>query len=75
MKLSDDTVLTGETIRALRERLGLTQVEFAALLDAHPITVSRWERPANRHRPSGAYAAALLRLLLASPPGPPHPES
>lgn len=31
-------------IKAIRNRLGLTQVEFAAVLGTHSITVSKWER-------------------------------
>lgn len=30
-------------LRRLRDRLGYTQVRFAALLGVHPLTVSRWE--------------------------------
>ena len=35
--------MTKEEIRELRKRLGLTQEQFGKLLNAHPITVSRWE--------------------------------
>lgn len=31
-------------VKKLREKLGLTQVEFAARLGVNPITISRWER-------------------------------
>ena len=31
-------------VKGLRERLGLSQPDFAALLGIDPITVSRWER-------------------------------
>jgi predicted ATPase/DNA-binding NarL/FixJ family response regulator/Tfp pilus assembly protein PilF len=39
----------GEWIKALRERLGLTQTRLAALLDVSNVTVNRWER--GRMRP------------------------
>lgn len=35
--------MTPREIRRLRGSLGLTQVQFGALLRAHPTTVSRWE--------------------------------
>lgn len=31
-------------IKKLRQKLALTQVEFAALVGVDPITISRWER-------------------------------
>lgn|SRR5512137_205749 len=31
-------------VQVVREQLGLTQRQFGELLNAHPITVSRWER-------------------------------
>ncbi len=31
-------------VTEIRENLKLTQVEFAVLVDAHPMTVSKWER-------------------------------
>lgn len=33
-----------EKISAIREALGETQVEFAARVFVHPMTVSKWER-------------------------------
>ena len=38
--------MNASEIRALREQLGLNQVEFAQLAGVHPITVSKWERNA-----------------------------
>lgn len=35
--------MKASTIKAVRERLGLTQSEFALLCHTHPITVSHWE--------------------------------
>jgi len=36
--------MTGSEITELRKSLGLSQVEFAQLFDAHNMTVSKWER-------------------------------
>jgi DNA-binding transcriptional regulator YiaG len=35
--------MTPAELKQRRERLGLTQVQLAALLDVQPTTVSRWE--------------------------------
>ena len=43
-----------------RHRLGLTQIEFAALLGVHPLTVSKWERGALE--PS-SYFEALIAVF------------
>ncbi len=40
-------LLTAEEIRALRERLGMTQAQFASLLRLGLNTVSRWEAGRN----------------------------
>jgi transcriptional regulator with XRE-family HTH domain len=47
----------GEEIRALRQRLGWTQDEFAGLLATHRDTLSAWER--------GVYEPPLAMLRLA----------
>lgn len=50
-------LLSADEIRALRDQLGLTQVDLAHLLGLGPNTLSRWE--------SGQYAQqAALDLLL-----------
>lgn len=36
---------------SLRDRLGLTQTEMAAMLGVHPMTVSKWERGAGESPP------------------------
>lgn len=51
-------------IAALRERLGLSQAAFAALIGVHPTTVGRWERGAIR--PSQP-VHNLLRLIDNDP--------
>lgn len=45
-------------ISALRRSLGLSQVEFGQLFDAHSMTVSKWERGVLRPT---AYQIALMR--------------
>jgi transcriptional regulator with XRE-family HTH domain len=52
--------MTGAEIRTLRERLGLSQVDFGRLLNVRGMTVSRWER--DDARPEGA-AAQLLEAM------------
>lgn len=44
MLVEDKQILKGAEIKALRERLGMPQVEFARLLGVAPNTVARWER-------------------------------
>jgi len=36
-------VFTGDTIRSLRDALGMTAGQFAALIGVHPATLYRWE--------------------------------
>jgi len=50
-------------IASLRRALGLSQVEFGQLCDAHSMTVSKWERGVLR--PS-AYQIALMRQFQAT---------
>ena len=46
-------------IRRLRRSLRLNQAEFAQLLGAHAVTVSRWETASSGYSPS-AYQCALM---------------
>ena len=48
----------GTAVRRIRERLGKTQVEFAALLGCQEITVLRWEKDAFKPR-----GIALMQLI------------
>jgi len=48
-------------LKMIRRRLGLTQLDLAARLGVHPMTVSRWERSAHR---VPAMAATLIRQML-----------
>jgi DNA-binding transcriptional regulator YiaG len=38
------TMMTGEELKKIRKRLGLTQVEFAALVGVAPNSIARQER-------------------------------
>ncbi len=67
--------MTGDDIRTLRERLGLSQQGLAdRITDIDPLIradrniVSRWERGV--HRPNAHATAALVRLDDTQPPGP-----
>lgn len=50
--------------RAIREKVGLSQREFAQLIGVSIDTLQNWEQ--HRRNPSGP-AAALLRLVSAAP--------
>ena len=56
------TQVTGEAIRELRDRLRLTQKEFAARLDVSGAAVSTWERASSPIRLQG-YSRMALRDL------------
>jgi putative transcriptional regulator len=53
-------------VRAIREAIGMTQVEFAAAYQFSVRTVQEWERGAKR--PSGP-ARTLLRAIKGDPEG------
>ena len=36
--------MNGQQIQQFRQTLGMTQIQFAALLGTHPSTLSRWEK-------------------------------
>ena len=54
--------VTPDDIRAVRERSGMTQQEFAAAFGIGLGTLQKWER--GERRPSGA-AKSLLRVMQA----------
>jgi transcriptional regulator with XRE-family HTH domain len=54
------TLSIGAAVKSTRERLGKTQLEFAAMLGCRANTVSRWERDAVK--PSGIALIELLNL-------------
>jgi transcriptional regulator with XRE-family HTH domain len=51
------------TLRALRRRLGLTQVAMAEQIGVAPNTLARWERGELGMRPT---TAKLIRILARS---------
>ncbi len=65
---------TGERIRALRKRLGISQIELAALLAVSNVTVNRWEhdravpQPATTDRLRRAERDGLAALTGETPP-------
>ena len=51
-------------VKAIRERLGVSQDKFAAILGVSKRTVENWEQ--GRRHPTGA-ARSLLRIVEADP--------
>ena len=51
-------------VRKIRERLGLSQTKFSALLDISPATLRNWEQL--RRKPHGP-ARVLLRIAEKNP--------
>jgi putative transcriptional regulator len=60
-----DVALEADDIRAVRERSGLTQAQFAATFGIGLGTLQKWER--GERRPSGA-AKSLLRVMQSDLP-------
>lgn len=60
--MANDT-MTADEIRALRERLGMSQTAFGEALGSNQTTVSRWERGTN---PAGRVFVRLMRQLAAN---------
>ena len=57
-------VLPPPDFRLVREQIGLTQSEFAHLMQVSIITLQNWEQ--QRRTPTGP-AAALLKIVMAAP--------
>ena len=53
---------TGPTVRKLRERLGLTQVELAKLIGVSSLTISKWEQAQGRIMPRSRTLEALAKV-------------
>lgn len=51
-------------VKAVRERIGLSQSEFASLMRVSVRTLQNWEQ--HRRSPTGP-AAALLKIVLSAP--------
>lgn len=56
--------MSGEEIHRIRERLGLTQSQAAALLGVHSVTWCRWEK--GSLAPSTYHCALLRRFDVAA---------
>ncbi len=56
--------MTPKRIKSIRRGLGLTQPEFASLLHAHPLSVSKWET--GRREPD-AHQVELMRTFAKAP--------
>lgn len=54
--------MTGREVRRLRERLGLTQQDFASLLGLSFVSINRWEQ--GHSSPTGL-SDVLLQLLAS----------
>ena len=63
-KASRSTILQWPNARAVREKLGLSQTQFAMLIGISPRTLQNWEQ-GHRH-PEGT-ARALLRVAERHP--------
>jgi putative transcriptional regulator len=57
-------IYTDEEVKAIRERLDLSQTEFAKLIQVNVRTLQNWEQ--GRRYPTGP-AAALLKLVNGAP--------
>ncbi len=64
MAPSRTTTVRPAEVKAIRERLGKTQTEFAFMIGVSPATLRNWEQ--GRRRPEGP-ARALLRVAAHSP--------
>lgn len=64
MAFTPEATLPGAAIRALRARFGLTRVQFAAILQATPSTVHRWETSVTTgvRRDTAGWIMTLLEL-------------
>lgn len=58
--LNMDNKFAKEAIKKLRKATGLTQVDFAKLLDVDSVTISRWER--GETKPMPVHKRKLNRL-------------
>jgi putative transcriptional regulator len=63
-KVSRRFELTPPDVKAVRERIGLSQSEFARLMRVSVKTLQNWEQ--HRRHPTGP-AAALLKIVSAAP--------
>lgn len=58
------TIITETDVALARKKIGLTQVEFAKMLDISKRTLEAWEQ--GKRNPSGA-AKTLIKLCIQNP--------
>jgi putative transcriptional regulator len=63
-KASRRTTIAPPDVQMVRERIGLTQNEFAKLMRVSVKTLQNWEQ--HRRNPTGP-AAALLKIVVTAP--------
>lgn len=54
---------TGQMVRKLRAKLGLTQAEFAKLAGVSGLTVYKWQKTAGRIKPRKLALAGLAKVM------------
>ncbi|WP_334109155.1 NadS family protein [Methylobacillus sp.] len=64
LALSKITEIHAPDAKAIRDKVGLSQTEFAQLIGVKVATLRNWEQ--NRRKPTGA-AAALLTIVEKEP--------
>ena len=64
IKASRRFTVTPPDVKAVREKIGLSQSEFAQLMRVSIKTLQNWEQ--HRRNPTGP-AAALLKIVLTAP--------
>jgi len=62
---SNFLVIPGAELRAARERLGLSRLELAKMLDVSPNAIYRWEH--DRSRPLPIFIRRLAKILKVTP--------
>ena len=64
MKASRTTIFNSADVRAIRDKLGKSQSEFALMIGVSVATLQNWEQ--GRRRPEGP-AQALLKIASVNP--------
>lgn len=64
VRTDDNAYMTAKDVRALRAYLGLTQEEFAELLDCSRLAVSQWER--GLRKPIMVFRLRMLEIAKKS---------
>lgn len=59
--MDKELIISGEELRQIRKKIGLTQIELAESLDVHKNTVQNWEKKGNITHSNYTKLCALLR--------------